>query len=86
MLFKIYGQTVCDILFPSFPSFPRSTCVYTYIPANREMKLTFGTDEDARAMAAKYLTKYRPQFIENATKRESNDSPAPAPGGDAITA
>ncbi|KAL6908668.1 hypothetical protein GGI43DRAFT_151604 [Trichoderma evansii] len=40
--------------------------------------------EDARAMAAKYLTKYRPQFIENATKRESNDSPAPAPGGDAI--
>lgn len=50
------------------------------------MKLTFGTDEDARTMAAKYLTKYRPQFIENATKRESNDSPAPAPGGDAIAA
>lgn len=41
--------------------------------------------EDARTMAAKYLTKYRPQFIENATKRESNDSPAPASGGDAIT-
>ncbi|KAM0446722.1 hypothetical protein ACHAPV_003807 [Trichoderma viride] len=42
--------------------------------------------EDARTMAAKYLTKYRPQFIENATRRESNDSPASAPGGDAIAA
>lgn len=50
------------------------------------MKLTVGTDEDARTMAAKYLTKYRPQFIENATRRESNDSPASAPGGDAIAA
>ncbi|PNP42557.1 hypothetical protein TGAM01_v203777 [Trichoderma gamsii] len=42
--------------------------------------------EDARTMAAKYLTKYRPQFIETATKRENNDSPASAPGGDAIAA
>ncbi|KAM0483044.1 hypothetical protein ACHAPX_002489 [Trichoderma viride] len=42
--------------------------------------------EDARTMAAKYLTKYRPQFIENATRRESNDSPASPPGGDAIAA
>jgi symplekin len=57
-----------------------------YRPVNRKMKLTFVTDEDARTMAAKYLTKYRPQFIENATKRESNDSPASAPGGDAIAA
>lgn len=68
--------------FPFFPSF--STRIYT--PVNREMKLTFGTDEDARTMAAKYLTKYRPQFIETATKRENNDSPASAPGGDAIAA
>lgn len=29
--------------------------------------LTNQTDEDARAMAAKYLSKYRPQFIEAAT-------------------
>ncbi|KAM0514875.1 hypothetical protein ACHAPE_006551 [Trichoderma viride] len=42
--------------------------------------------EDARTMAAKYLTKYRPQFIENATRREINDSPASPPGGDAIAA
>ncbi|KAL7936097.1 hypothetical protein V8C35DRAFT_296876 [Trichoderma chlorosporum] len=41
--------------------------------------------EDARVMAGKYLTKYRPLFIENATNRESNDSPAPAAAGTAIT-
>ncbi|KAL7960036.1 hypothetical protein V8C34DRAFT_278106 [Trichoderma compactum] len=40
--------------------------------------------EDARAMAGKYLTKYRPLFIENATNRENNDSPTPAPAGAAI--
>lgn len=48
-------------------------------------ELTIGTDEDARAMAGKYLTKYRPLFLENATNRENNDSPTPAPSGAAIT-
>jgi hypothetical protein len=82
MLFKIYGQTVCDISLSVLPLL--STHIYTLVI--RDMKLTVDTDEDARTMAAKYLTKYRPQFIENATKRESNDSPQPAPGGDAIAA
>ncbi|KKO97033.1 hypothetical protein THAR02_10864 [Trichoderma harzianum] len=41
--------------------------------------------EDARAMAGKYLTKYRPLFLENATNRENNDSPTPAPAGAVIT-
>ncbi|KAL6696382.1 hypothetical protein J3F84DRAFT_373864 [Trichoderma pleuroticola] len=40
--------------------------------------------EDARTMAGKYLTKYRPLFIENATNRENNDSPTPPPAGAAI--
>ncbi|KAL6833543.1 hypothetical protein J3E69DRAFT_324363 [Trichoderma sp. SZMC 28015] len=41
--------------------------------------------EDARSMAGKYLTKYRPLFLENATNRENNDGPTPAPAGAAIT-
>ncbi|KAL6895780.1 hypothetical protein HDV57DRAFT_24382 [Trichoderma longibrachiatum] len=43
--------------------------------------------EDARPMASKYLSKYRPQFLENATK-ENNDSstPAAASAGNAIAA
>ena len=32
----------------------------------REIQLTGFTDEDARTMAAQYLTKYRPGFLEAA--------------------
>ncbi|UKZ77604.1 hypothetical protein TrVFT333_005328 [Trichoderma virens FT-333] len=41
--------------------------------------------EDARTMAGKYLTKYRPLFLENATNGQGNGSPAPVPAGTAIT-
>jgi symplekin len=47
-------------------------------------ELTADIVEDARPMASKYLSKYRPQFLENATK-ENKDSPTPAPAGTAIT-
>ncbi|KAL7950641.1 hypothetical protein V8C42DRAFT_307133 [Trichoderma barbatum] len=39
--------------------------------------------EDARPMASKYLTKYRPLFLESAMNRESSDNTTPA--GTAIT-
>jgi hypothetical protein len=38
---------------------------------------TFAVDEDARPLAAKYLVKWRPGFIESQTR---------APGGDAASA
>lgn len=35
-------------------------------------------DEDARAMAGKYLNKFRPSFIERATKEAEMASTGPA--------